>query len=42
MSVGQVLATLSSSEIAEWIAELAILRPEDERAAIDKAKAEAG
>lgn len=34
MSVGQVLTTLSSSEVAEWIAELGVLRPEDERAAM--------
>lgn len=33
-----MLATTGSSEIGEWIAELTILRPEDERKAYEDAK----
>lgn len=37
----EMLKTTSSSEIQEWIVELGVLRPEDEREAMDKAEAEA-
>ena len=39
--MGEMLATTGSSEIAEWIAELGILRPEDEKKAQDDAEREA-
>ncbi len=37
-----MLATTGSGEIAEWIAELGVLRPEDEAAAVKAAREEQG
>lgn len=39
MTVAEVGDRMSSSEVAEWIVELGTLRPEDERKAMDNAKA---
>jgi hypothetical protein len=36
-----MLATTGSDEINEWIAELTVLRPEDEKEAYKKAKEDA-
>lgn len=36
-----MLATTGSSEISEWIAELTILRPEDEKKAYEQAEKDA-
>lgn len=36
-----MLATTGSNEIGEWIAELTILRPEDEKKAYEQAEKEA-
>jgi hypothetical protein len=36
-----MLATTGSAEIGEWIAELTVLRPEDEKTAWDQAEKEA-
>jgi hypothetical protein len=36
-----MLATTGSAEIGEWIVELSVLRPEDEKAAFEKAKQDA-
>lgn len=33
-----MLATTGSFEIVEWISELGVLRPEEEKAAMDKAE----
>ncbi len=41
MSVAEVLARVGSAELAEWAAELYVLRPEDEERAMDEAKREA-
>lgn len=41
MTVAEVEQQMGSAEVAEWIAELGVLRPEDERAAIERARAEA-
>ncbi len=41
MSVAEVLARVGSAELAEWSAELYVLRPEDEERAMEQAKAEA-
>lgn len=38
MSVAEV-EQMGSTEVAEWIAELGVLRPEDEREAMKNAKA---
>lgn len=35
-----MLATTGSAELQEWIVELGVLRPEDERLAMEKAEAE--
>lgn len=37
-----MLATTGSAELQEWIVELGVLRPEDEKAAMDAAEKEAG
>ena len=37
--MAEMLASTGSAEIAEWIAELGVLRPEDEKRAMDEAKA---
>ena len=36
-----MLATTGSAEIQEWIVELGVLRPEDEKSAMEKAEQEA-
>lgn len=36
-----MLATTGSKEIVEWIVELGVLRPEEEKKALDEATAEA-
>lgn len=41
MPVSEVLRRLGSAEIAEWRAELYVLRPEDEKSAMDAAREEA-
>lgn len=41
MTVAELGQRMGSAELAEWIAELGILRPEEERDAIERAKAEA-
>ena len=42
MTVAELEVRMGSAEVAEWIVELGTLRPEDERAAIEHARAEAG
>lgn len=39
--MAELLQRMGSSELAEWIAELALLRPEDEKKAYEQAEREA-
>ena len=39
--MGELLDRIGSAELAEWAAELYVLRPEDEERAIEEAKSEA-
>jgi hypothetical protein len=39
--VGELLKRIGAAELAEWEAELYVLRPEDEEAAMEEARAEA-
>ncbi len=41
MPVSEVLQRVGSAELAEWSAELFVLRPEDEERAMEQAKREA-
>lgn len=38
MTVAELGDRMGSAEVAEWIAELSVLRPEDEREAMKNAK----
>jgi hypothetical protein len=40
--VGELLRRIGAAELAEWEAELYVLRPEDEEAAMEAAKEENG
>lgn len=39
--MAELLQRMGSMEVQEWIYELSVLRPEDEKAAIEKAEKEA-